>query len=168
MENSTMALTLNETKSDRNRTGVIRQLVALQKMEREELEEKWRDLYSTEPPQFKKSFLQRRLAFRIQELFYGGVEDQVKEKLKEIAREDASATKLVHAKIENNGRILPGTRFIREWNNKTYETIVRDEGFEFNGQIYRSLTAIATAITGTKWNGRKWWGLPDSKKSSAK
>ena len=56
---------------DKNRNSVLRQLAALQKMSLEELQDKWRDLYGSEPPQFKKAFLEKRLAYRIQELFYG-------------------------------------------------------------------------------------------------
>lgn len=147
---------------DHNRNSVLRQLAALEKMKLVELQDKWRDLYGTEPPNFRKTFLQRRLAFRIQELFYGGLEEPVKAKLREIAEEDGEAKK-AKSRIEFNGRILPGTRFTREWRGRIYETIVRDDGFEYNGQAYRSLSAIATAITGTQWNGRKWWGLPSKK-----
>ena len=147
---------------DRNRTSVLRQLAALQKMKLTELQEKWRDLYGSEPPNFKSTFLKKRLAYRIQELFYGGLEDSVKAKLKEIASNEVKKTK---SKVEVNGKILPGTRFVREWKGQVYETIVRDDGFEFNGLMYRSLSAIATAITGTRWNGCKWWGLPSKNKS---
>jgi len=55
-----------------NQTSVLRQLAALQKMSEQELKEKWRDLYGTEPPRYKASFLKKRLAYRIQELFFGG------------------------------------------------------------------------------------------------
>ena len=147
--------------NDKNRPGVLRQLFALQEMDRKAIEDKWRDLYGTEPPNFKKTFLQRRLAFRIQELFYGGVDDSTKQKLSEIT--DKLEDKKPKARVEIDGRILPGTRFVREWKGKLYETIVRDDGFEYNGQMYRSLSAIATAITGTQWNGRKWWGLSSKK-----
>ncbi|MDD5699323.1 MAG: DUF2924 domain-containing protein [Victivallaceae bacterium] len=146
---------------DKNRTSVLRQLTALKKMTRGELDDKWRDLYGSEPPSFRRAFLERRLAYRIQELFYGGLEEPVREKLDEIA--DKAEGKKAKTRVEVDGRILPGTRFTREWNGKLYETIVREDGFEYNGQMYRSLSAIATAITGTQWNGRKWWGLPSQK-----
>ena len=148
---------------DRNRTSVLRQLAALQNMKLPELQEKWRDLYGAEPPNFKSTFLKKRLAYRIQELFYGGLEESVKAKLKEIASNEIKKAK---SKVEVNGKILPGTRFVREWKGQVYETIVRDDGFEFNGQMYRSLSAIATKITGTRWNGRKWWGVPSKNKSN--
>ena len=146
---------------DRNRTSVLRQLAALQKMPFSELQEKWRDLYGTEPPHFKSTFLKKRLAFRIQELFYGGLDEATRNRLDEIA--DKAEGKKAKSKIEVDGKILPGTRFTREWKGRIYETIVREDGFEYNGRMYRSLSAIATAITGTQWNGRKWWGLPSKK-----
>ena len=150
-----------DLKNNRNRTSVLRQLAALQGMSENELQEKWRDLYGSEPPRVKKLFLMRRLAFRIQELFYGGVTKKSKENIREIAGQYLAG----RASLTNDdGKILPGTRFIRGWHNRNYETIVRENGFEYNGQLYRSLSAIALAITGTKWNGRKWWGLPDTKK----
>jgi hypothetical protein len=147
---------------ERNRTSVLRQLTALQQMSLTELQEKWRDLYGSEPPKFRKAFLKRRLAFRIQELFYGGLEDTVKAKLRAMTKED-NQNKKSTPQVEVDGKILPGTRFVREWKGQLYETTVREDGFEYNGQMYRSLSAIATAITGTQWNGRKWWGLATKK-----
>lgn len=153
---------------DRNRNSVLRQLAALQIMNRQELEDKWRDLYGFEPPRFRRSFIRRRLAYRIQELFYGGIEPAVREKFQELAANDQMASQLIRPQptTSNEGKILPGTRFIREWNGKTYEAIALEKGFEYQGKPYRSLTAIATAITGTKWNGHIWWGLKNRRRSS--
>jgi hypothetical protein len=136
---------------DRNRTSVLRQLAALQKMKLPELQDKWRDLYGSEPPSLSKLFIQKRLAYRIQELFYGGLSQDTKNMLKRYAAADVKSP--LPAAQKNNGRILPGTRFIREWHGETHEVIARDKGFEYAGQMYRSLSAIATKITGTKWNG---------------
>jgi hypothetical protein len=149
---------------DRNRNSVLRQLAALQEMSTEELKEKWRDLYGSDPPRFKKSFIQKRLAYRIQELFYGGISSQAEKKLSEAARSDPLCTlgkksSVVMSTFRRTGRIAPGTRFVREWNDNRYEVIVRAEGFEYNGKIYRSLSAIASEITGTRWNGRVFFGL---------
>ena len=138
---------------DRNRTSVLRQLAALQKMPLTELQEKWRDLYGSEPPNFSKMFIQKRLAYRIQELFYGGLPQETKDMLKRYAVADANQQSPLPPTPKNNCRILPGTRFIREWHGETHEVIARDKGFEYAGQMYRSLSAIATKITGTKWNG---------------
>jgi len=156
--------------TNRNQNSVLRQLTALQKMSEKELQDKWRDLYGSEPPQFKSRFLKKRLAYRIQELFYGGISGSVKEKLFEMAASDPMANpcgenekfqarREIHRKIVSDGKILPGTRFIREWNGRQYETIAREDGFEYNGRMFRSLSAIASEITGVKWNGLVFWGL---------
>lgn len=63
---------------DRTRNSVLRQMALLQSMSLEQLREKWLDLYGEEPPQYKKQFLIKRLAYRIQELFYGGLSEQAK------------------------------------------------------------------------------------------
>jgi hypothetical protein len=153
-----------QMKNDRNRNSVLRQLAALQNMSTEELKEKWRDLYGNEPPNFKKSFLQKRLAYRIQELFYGGISVKSQQKLSEAAGNDPLCTlgqknAAMMNTFRKTGRIAPGTRFVREWNDKRYEVIAREKGFEYKGKIYRSLSAIATEITGTRWNGRMFFGL---------
>jgi hypothetical protein len=149
--------------NDRNRNSVLRQLAALQKMSTEELKEKWRDLYGSEPPSFRKSFIQKRLAYRIQELFYGGVSDGAKEKLSEFSVNDPMANITRRKKALTNavvsGKLLPGTRLLREWNGKEYEVIAKDKGFEYDGREFRSLSAVATEITGTKWNGKLFFGL---------
>jgi len=146
---------------DRNRTSVLRQIAALQNMSFPDLQEKWRDLYGSEPPRFNRIFLLKRLAYRIQELFYGGLSKKAHDKLKK---------HMLTIQSENPGfvsdraskQILAGARFIREWHGQRHEVIVRDEGFEYNGQIFRSLSAIAKKITGTKWNGMVFFNAPKS------
>jgi hypothetical protein len=150
--------------NDRNRISVLRQLAALQDMPLTELQEKWKDLYGNEPPRFKRSFLIKRLAYRIQELFYGGLSEESEKKLAEAAAKDplcylGEKSIAVEATYNRTGKILPGTRFVREWNGNRYEVIARRKGFEYDGRMFRSLSAIATEITGTRWNGRVWFGL---------
>jgi hypothetical protein len=137
--------------NDRNRNSVLRQLAALQKMSLCDLKDKWKDLYGTEPPTFRKSFIQKRLAYRIQELFYGGLSVDVQEKLQGKSK----------AKKTSNKRelVLPGTRFIREWGGDRHEVIAREKGFEYKGKMFRSLSAIASEITGSHWNGKRFFGL---------
>ena len=77
---------------DRTRNSVLRQMALLQSMSLEQLREKWLDLYGEEPPQYKKQFLIKRLAYRIQELFYGGLSEQAKVHLQQAAKEDPVAT----------------------------------------------------------------------------
>ena len=150
--------------TDRNKNSVLRQLAALQKMSEKELQEKWRDLYGSEPPHFKKTFLEKRLAYRIQELFYGGISTMAKNKLAQAAIGDSLCNLgkkniAVRKTFKKTGFLFPGTRFVREWNGKQYQVTARDKGFEYEGKIYRSLSAVATEITGTKWNGLLFFGL---------
>jgi len=137
---------------ERTRNSVLRQLAALQNLSLAELQEKWRDLNGTEPPGYGAIYLKKRLAYRIQELFYGGLSDVTKEKIKRAAKPEADV----------RSTVLPGTRFLREWNGKTYEVVTLEKGFEFDGRKFRSLSAIASHITGTHWNGMKFFGLQKS------
>ena len=63
------------------------------------------------------------------------------------------------ASIGTPPRFKPGMRLIREWQGRTHEVTVLEEGFQWNGKSYRSLSAIARAITGTRWNGHVFFGL---------
>ena len=136
---------------DKNRTSVLRQLAVLQKMSKNKLREKWRDLYGTEPPGYSSAFMRKRLIYRIQELFYGGLPEHAAQ----VVRDAKKGGK----KDKESNRILPGTRFVRVWNGVRYEVITRQKGFEYNGCLYRSLSAVATKITGVRWNGPLFFGL---------
>ena len=60
---------------------------------------------------------------------------------------------------KNAGGILPGTRFERNWKGKVCVVVATADGFEYNGQTYKSLSGAAFAITGTQWNGKKFFGV---------
>jgi hypothetical protein len=146
---------------DRTRNSVLRQMALLQSMSLEQLREKWLDLYGEEPPQYKKQFLIKRLAYRIQELFYGGLSELAKVHLQQAAKEDPVATvnRRIPEERKSNEAILPGTRLVRVWNDRRYEVIVLADGYEFEGRTFRSLSAVAREITGTRWNGKVFFGL---------
>ncbi len=154
---------MSEVKQNKKRaqTSVLRQLAALQTLSLEQLHEKWLDLYDSKPPKYKKQFLVKQLAYRIQELFHGGLSEEAKAHLKNVAANDPMATILQRKPTNNKSgeRILPGTRFVRVWNGKQYEVIAREKGFEYEGCVYRSLSAVADKITGTHWNGKVFFGL---------
>ena len=127
----------------------------------EQLHEKWRDLYGGEPPGYKRQFFIKRLAYRIQELFYGGLSEAAKARLQQVAQGDPVAR--VDRRVSDNSQgkadILPGTRFVRIWKDRRYEVLAHPNGFEYEGRIFRSLSAVARDITGTRWNGRLFFGL---------
>lgn len=146
--------------ADRSRESVLRQLAALQDLTTEQLKDKWRDLCGGEPPAYNRPFLIRRLAYRIQEIFYGGLSPVAREKLVRVAEGDPMA-RLAKPKARGGREICvpEGTRLVRLWQGRRYEVVVTQGGFELDGQRYRSLSAVAKQITGTHWNGKVFFGV---------
>ena len=137
---------------------VLAQLAALPSKTTPELKQLWRDLYDREPPPYNKPFLVKRLAYRIQELAYGGLSARAEAKLDRLIAEEEAR---LNGKLPKRGRDRPiaGTRLIREWQGVEHTATVLDDGFEYQGRRYKSLSAVALAITGTRWNGPLFWGL---------
>jgi hypothetical protein len=144
---------------------VLQQLMELQEMQYPALKEKWRSLYGTEPPAYKREHMVRRLAYRIQELVYGGLSEETKAQLEQIAEEDERQRRgaKAQARKPKETHPLPGTRLIREWNGQRHEVTASEGGFEYNGRRYKSLSAIAKAITGAHWSGPQFFGLRTAK-----
>lgn len=128
-----------------------------------ELREIWRDLMGTEPPPFTRRYLETRLSYRIQELAYGGLKPETRKRLEELAEKwdgDNSAKR----RIRHDLKPIAGTRLIREWQGEEYVVTVTSDGYEWQGRPYQSLSAIARAITGTRWNGPVVFGLNNYRK----
>ena len=141
-----------------NESEVKRQLELLDLMNQAELREKFCDLFGFEPGQTNIANLRRRLAYRIQELHFGGLSDNDKEILTRIADGDPMAN--LQNKAKGMISKLRGTRYQRVWKGKKYEVIVLGDGtFEYDGTVYQSLSAIAREITGTRWNGKLFFGV---------
>jgi hypothetical protein len=139
---------------------VLAQLAALKTAPIAALKARWRELFDTEPPPYNRRFLEHRLGYRIQELAYGGLKPETVERLDALADElDGRLSR--RRRIEN--RPISGTRLIREWKGVEHQVTVRDEEFEYQGRPYKSLSAIARAITGTRWNGLVFFGLKNQK-----
>jgi hypothetical protein len=102
----------------------------------------------------------RRLAFKIQEQRMGGLSGTARKRLDELA----STIELIPPAPAKNG-LAPGTVITREWRGTTVRVVVMDDGrFDYAGVAYRSLSAIANAVTGSRWNGRAWFGLTERKR----
>lgn len=138
---------------------VLQQIDALDGMSMEALRQRWRDLFGTDPGRLCRSHLVRRLAYRIQELAYGGLGRDARIQLKAIAEGKGAV-----AAGKRKTTLAPGTRLLREWRGDTYEVIVRPGGFECSGAFYRSLSAVANAITEAHWNGNQFFGLDSPKR----
>jgi hypothetical protein len=137
---------------------VLSQLAALQTTPIAQLKQQWRELFGKEPPPFNKAYIQSRLAYRIQELAYGGLKPETRARLEALG-EQLDGGNVVLRRIRADSRPLPGTRLIREWQGVQHVVTVRADDFEFEGRPYQSLSAIARHITGTRWNGWTFFGL---------
>jgi Protein of unknown function (DUF2924) len=138
--------------------SLLAQLAALPEKSTAELKQLWRDLYDREPPAYNKPFLVKRLTYRIQELAYGGLSARAEAKLKELIEEEER--RLNGKSVSRRGdRPIAGTRLIREWQGIEHTVTVLVDGYEYQGRPYRSLSAVARAITGTRWNGPLFFGL---------
>ena len=145
--------------------SVLAQLAALKSAPVADLKRKWRDLFEREPPPYNRRFLESRLAYRIQELAYGGLSEAALERLDAIADELEGKT-VKRRRDAAVGRPIAGTRLTREWQGKEHSVTVRRDDFEYRGRAYKSLSAVARHITGTNWNGLVFFGLKNQGRRS--
>ena len=137
---------------------VLARLAALHASPTAELKQQWRDLFGKEPPPFSRTFIQSRLAYRIQELAYGGLKLETVAHLEAIG-EQLDGGNIVLRRIRHQDKPIAGTRLIREWQGVEHTVTVQPEGYEWQGRPYKSLSAVARAITGTRWNGWTFFGM---------
>jgi Protein of unknown function (DUF2924) len=142
---------------------VARRLEALCDLTLDELRKEWRRLYRTQPPRLSRDLLVRAIAYRIQELRYGGLSKATRRKLASLVEARDSGAEIAK---EGAQRIRAGARLIREWNGRTHTVRVEEDGFSYAGQNYRSLSAIARDITGARWSGPRFFGLAIKKGAS--
>ncbi len=142
--------------------SVLAELAALKTTAVGDLKQKWRDLFDREPPPYNRRFLEIRLAYRIQELAYGGLAEETLERLDALADELDGKTPRRRSSLDS--RPISGTRLIREWNGAEHCVTVRHADFEYQGRPYKSLSAVAKHITGTQWNGLIFFGLKNTRK----
>src|SRR6267154_1264403 len=122
-----------------------------------ELRNRWKTLFGHRAPKsLRRNFLARAVAYQMQVEAYGGLSVATKRRLREIVSAvrngDANA-------MLGSSRIKPGTQMIRQWQNTTHTVTALAEGFEWKGCTYKSLSAVANAITGTNWNGFAFFGI---------
>jgi hypothetical protein len=133
-------------------------LAALKTATTPELKAQWRELFDSEPPPFNRRYLESRLAYRIQELAYGGLKPETIRRLERLGEElDGGDRK--KSRMRADTMPIAGTRLIREWQGVEHVVTVTTDCFEWQGRPYKSLSVIARAITGTRWNGWVFFGL---------
>jgi hypothetical protein len=142
---------------------VLAQLAALQRLSVNELKAKWEGLFSTAAPNNSRAFLEVRIAGRIQELTYGGFTRDTRRALDLLADEvEGRVTRKGMADDARNP--LPGTKLVREWNGTEHTVTVLQDGYDLGGKKFKSLSAVAKAITGTSWSGFRFFALGTGRK----
>ncbi len=157
---------------------VTAQILALQKMTVRELKVKWRELYGEDTRSCNRQYLWRRLAWRVQELAYGGLSERANARIAELNQDDdlrMLPPRRWQPPCNGNGnqpepqearRPLrdprlprPGSTLTRRYRGHEIRVTVLEEGFEYEGHHYGSLSALAREITGQRWNGLLFFGL---------
>lgn len=136
----------------------------------EALRGRWRAAFRREvPPDLPRYLLFAMVAYRLQAEALGGIDAATERFLKRMAQasSDAATVPLTHAFAQQKCRLAPGTVLTREWYAQHHRVMVLEEGFAWNGRTYKSLSEIARTITGTKWNGPRFFGLRNKKQPEA-
>jgi hypothetical protein len=137
--------------------AIERELDRIRSLDLEELRGEWRRLYHSNAPKISRDLLVLALGYRLQEIEHGGLGKSTRRKLQTVAKE-----------LQKTGRVgplpslslKPGARLMREWRGRTHTVTVTEDGFEYEGTGYPSLTKIAKKITGAHWSGPRFFGLP--------
>lgn len=138
--------------------SVVAQVTQLSGLSMKDLNDLWFRLFNSDAPTHVRSFLEKRLAYRIQEL-------EFKRKHKNLAeKNDRRINAIIHSGKkplrDRYPKPLPGTVLTRIYKEKEYRvTVTHDCQFEFEGRLFNSLSVIAREITGTRWSGPLFFGL---------
>jgi Protein of unknown function (DUF2924) len=137
--------------------AVAAELDRLPTMPIADLRKRYRELFRTEPPKaFGPDLLRRSIAHRIQEQAYGGLSASARRLLDQLVK---AALAKPNGRLELPRRIKSGSELVRTWKGKTYRVMVLADGFAYDGETFASLSEIASEITGTRWNGPRFFGL---------
>ncbi len=137
---------------------VLGRLAALPGASMADLKDQWRSLFGTEPPSYSRKFLEGRLGYRTQELIHGGLRPETVARLEALGSQ-IDGRSITLRRTREHQRPITGTRLLREYQGVEHIVTVTRDGFEWQGRPYQSLSAIARAITGTRWNGWTFFGL---------
>jgi len=151
----------------------LSQIVELKKKTLDELQAEYAELFpGQQTPSNNKVYLWRKIAYRLQELEYGGISADARDKIQELIRQfnpinnkalrpdDAIAERPKKTKLSRDKRLpIPGTVIIKEYKGIKLEVKILESGFEFRNKVYKSLTAIAKEVTGAHWNGYLFFNL---------
>jgi hypothetical protein len=137
---------------------VLAQIAALAEASLPDLKAQWRDLFGTEAPGINRAYLERRIAYRLQELAYGGLSEATKARLASLAK-TADRGSSPRTRMRAQDRPIAGTRLLRVWQGVEHSVTVLQTGYDYQGRSFASLSAVARQITGSRWNGPAFFGL---------
>lgn len=126
----------------------------------EELKHEWVRRYGAPTPNLSPDLLRLGIGYKLQEERHGGISRSTRSLLRQIAARAREVT----TKVPLPRKLTLGTRLVRDWHGVGHTVTVLDRGFEYDGQRWNSLSAIAKAITGAKWNGPRFFGLAERKR----
>ncbi|MCL4652466.1 DUF2924 domain-containing protein [Burkholderia multivorans] len=141
--------------------SVLAQIAALPDLSMSDIKSLWKDLFGDDTPTHNRQFLERRIAYRLQEIEFRKVDralaDRNKRRIQTILESGQNK------KFDRDIRLMAGTILTREYQGKEYRIMATVDGqYEFEGRLYRSLSRIAKEITGTAWSGPVFFGLKSS------
>jgi len=131
-------------------------LSALDKMPLSQVSDLWLRLYNTPAPSLSPDLLRRGLAYRLQERKQGKLSPRTANYLSRLSDDRPDKQKTL-----SGPKLSIGTQLVRDWHGTGHSVTVLEDGFDYNGQRWKSLTAIAREITGVKWSGPRFFGLTD-------
>lgn len=124
----------------------------------EELRIEWARRYGASAPNLSTELLRLGIGYKLQELRRGGISRPTRSQLRQLTVRAGKAG----VKAQAPRKLLPGTRLVRDWHGTGHTVVVLEEGFEYDGKHWKSLTAIARAITGGHWSGPRFFGLTET------
>ena len=141
-------------------------LMKLPALDKPELVAIWKQSFQTEPNcQWRKNLLLPLLSYKLQEQAFAGLGSNASRQLRQLARDVAKGSDI---KAPNARRLKPGTRLARSWKGHVHVVHVLEDGFDYKGAKYTSLSEVARLITGTRWSGPLFFGLKPSQADAKK
>ncbi len=141
------------SRSNRNVDAMRDRIQAVTNMDRNECLDLWRESFASPPAKYlSQPFMQKAIAYELQCRAFKGVPKSTTRALTAIAKGKKAGSAQVRS-------LTPSMRLLREWNGRTFEVEVTETGFVWRDKNYRSLSAIAREITGTRWSGPRFFGV---------
>ncbi len=150
---------------------ITEEIAKLRTMKVPQLVERYEAVYGKPPRVKHRDWLWRRIAWKIQEQKFGGLSEVAKRRLDELIAEldlPLTGDRTVRAKVNGTARCgepVVGTTLTRAWKGRKIHATRTEEGWEHDGVVYRSLSAVVRAITGSHASGPAWFGLTKRKRS---